>query len=161
MTEQLTPERATSTAPAIRNELWESRHVVASLRLEIQRGDEEYAALAAAYAAEQRHGARLTADLATVTADLQDALTAAAAATTAQAASIAANAAAVAARDELAAALGNVLAERDAAVDAANVATAQMARMSAERDAWLRTRTVRWTRAPRRLWGWWLRRAEP
>jgi len=51
-------DREIRTAPAVtnqalRNELWEARHRVAALQLEIQLTDEGYAALAARIAAEQ------------------------------------------------------------------------------------------------------------
>lgn len=154
MTEQLTAARDAPTTASIRNELWELRHLVATLRVEIQRADDAYAALGVGLAAEQAERRRLTTELAIVTADLHDARAA-------HAHAAHAHADASDARDLLATENATVRRELDQATTSAREVNEQLGRVAAEREAWLQTRTVRWTRGPRKIWGWWLARRQP
>lgn len=169
MTDQETAARLTVSNAAIRNELWDSRHRLASLHLEIQRADEAYAALGATLAAERIRYELLVAEVARVSAELHAAQQAHLAETEAHAAAMAA---ALAAHDEM------VLAHRQAIADHADVAASRdraLAAHAAEREVWddtharlalavtdyeaiLLTRTFRWTKRARRVWSWLLAR---
>lgn len=156
MTDQETAAPVTLTNAAVRNELWDSRHQVASLRLEIQRGDAAYAALGATLAAERverdvlaaahevavAERVMLVAELARVTTALHDN----------EVSRLTADG--QAAQDRLAA----TEAATEIFNEALNDANERLARASAEREAILRTRTFRWTRHGRSIWRWVLAR---
>ena len=147
MTDQETAARGTTTNAAIRKELWESRHLLASLRLEIQRGDEAYAALGATLAAERFQHETVVAELARVSAELH-------ATQSAHHAEVQAHAASIADRDERVQAHLSAVAAHSEFSSMHQQTTAQMARTVADYEAILLTRTFRWTHRPRRMWGW-------
>jgi hypothetical protein len=146
MTDQVSPTRMVPLG-AVRNELWEARHLVASLRVEIQRADEAYAALGATLAAHQAEHRRALAEVASLTADLHDARSA-------HALEVQAHIACAAAGEASRVEHERTRAERDDARRSALHASEQVRLLAADRDALLQTRTYRWTRPGRAVWGW-------